>query len=55
MGVIVPKEMSGWGLKNIHLFGRALATKCVWRFIFGKWISCQAVTQKYIELDTVEC
>eukprot|EP01018_Ginkgo_biloba_P004985 Gb_28741 [translate_table: standard] len=28
-----PKSLGGWGLKNIHLFGRASAAKSVWRLI----------------------
>jgi mannosylglycoprotein endo-beta-mannosidase len=28
--IAAPKEMGGWGLKNLHLFSRALAGKILW-------------------------
>jgi hypothetical protein len=34
--IVVPKEMVGWGIKNVHCFGRALVEKCAWRIIEGK-------------------
>lgn len=30
-----PKLLGGWGLKSIFLFGKALATKILWRGLFG--------------------
>jgi hypothetical protein len=29
--ISISKETWGWGLKDIHLFGRSLATKSLWR------------------------
>jgi hypothetical protein len=27
------KDMGGWGLKHIHLFGKSLVAKSLWKFI----------------------
>jgi hypothetical protein len=48
--IAIPKGQGGWGIKNIHLFSKALATKCVWRLIEGKGLWCQVITQKYMFL-----
>jgi hypothetical protein len=52
--IALPKEMGGWGLKYFHQFAKALATKCVWRLSLGKGLWSKVVSQKYIELDTVD-
>jgi hypothetical protein len=44
----LPKDMGGWGLKNIHSFSKALEAKCVWHLIGGKGFWCQVITQEYI-------
>lgn len=31
--LVTPKSLGGWGLNNLHLFGRALADKSAWRLI----------------------
>jgi hypothetical protein len=37
----------GWGLKNIHHFGKALAAKSFWRFTSNKRLSNQTLCEKY--------
>jgi hypothetical protein len=41
--VAQPKYEGGWGMKNIHLFGKALTPKRLWRVttkkILWKWIN----------------
>jgi hypothetical protein len=46
--------MGGWGLKYFHQFAKALAAKCAWRLSLGKVLWSKVVSQKYIELDTVD-
>jgi hypothetical protein len=52
--MVVPKLLGGWGLKNIHLFSKALAAKVGWRLITTDILWTKVVTQKYICPDTVE-
>lgn len=46
--LVVPKMLGGWGLKNIFLFAKALATKLVWRLVKTKSLCTVAVSHKYI-------
>jgi hypothetical protein len=41
--------MVGWGLKNIFLFSKALASKGGWRIINTTSLWTKVVIQKYIE------
>eukprot|EP01018_Ginkgo_biloba_P023075 Gb_32325 [translate_table: standard] len=52
--VAAPKASGGWGIKNLHLFGKALAAKFVWRLISSEGLWCQVLSHKYIAPDTVE-
>jgi hypothetical protein len=49
-----PKKDSGWGIKNIYLFGKALATKRLWRLLFNKGMWARIMQQKYIISHTME-
>jgi hypothetical protein len=31
-----PKELGGWGLKNMYAFNQALVAKSLWRMLFNK-------------------
>jgi hypothetical protein len=50
----IPKALGGWGLKNIFLFSKALATKSSWKLISYENLWTQVVSQKYIHLDSIE-
>jgi hypothetical protein len=52
--IVVSKSLGGWGLKNIHVFSKALAAKGGWRFLSKNSLWTKAVFKKYIELDTLE-
>ena len=47
-----PNIFGGWGLKNIHHFGRALATMSLWRL--NQWNSLRTLIQNYIPLKEEE-
>jgi hypothetical protein len=49
----LPKSLGGWGLKNIFLFAKSLASKSVWRLISTENIWTQVVTHKYILSDSL--
>jgi hypothetical protein len=48
-----PKDMGGWGLKNIHLFGISLATKSLWNLITKESLWKRIIIQKYIAPGTL--
>jgi hypothetical protein len=50
----IPKSQGGWGLKNIFMFSKALATKNVWRLVQGFGLWAQVTKDKYISLDSIE-
>eukprot|EP01018_Ginkgo_biloba_P002192 Gb_33330 [translate_table: standard] len=52
--IATPKSLGGWWLKNIHLFGKALAAKGVWRLISSKGLWRQVLAQKYIAPDSIK-
>jgi hypothetical protein len=52
--LVVPKALGGWGLKNIHLFSKALVAKVGWRLITIDNLWTKVVIHKYINPDTVE-
>jgi hypothetical protein len=41
----VPKGSGGWGLKNHHLFVKALAAKNVWTLIVNGWFWSHVIVQ----------
>jgi hypothetical protein len=47
------KVVGGWGLKNIHCFSTALATKMGWRLISSNNLWSKVIQQKYINPDSV--
>jgi hypothetical protein len=49
-----PKALGGWGLKNIFLFSKALATKVGWRLLSTKSLWTMVVENKYIHPDSLE-
>jgi hypothetical protein len=52
--IIVPKALGGWGLKNIHVFSKALVAKGGWRLLTTNNLWTKVVIRKYIEPDSVE-
>ena len=46
--------MGGWGLKNIFLFSKYLATKGTWNFIQDKVLWCHLVEKKYIHPNSIK-
>lgn len=46
--ISLPKNWRGWGLKNIHLFVKSLATKVSWRQISSNNLWTEVEIQKYI-------
>jgi hypothetical protein len=49
-----PKDLGGWGIKNIHHFGKALVAKGLWWIISNKGLCIQVIKHKYIEPSTIE-
>jgi hypothetical protein len=49
-----PKSLGGWGLKNIHHFGKALTTKSLRRVINYTGLWKKVISRKYIEPLSVE-
>lgn len=50
--ISLPKTYGGWGLKNIHLFARALAAKKVYRIISNSKLWARIVKEKHFPPDT---
>jgi len=48
-----PKYLGGWGLRNIHLFNRDLATKSMWRLLTKDGIWHRVIKDKYIPYISV--
>jgi hypothetical protein len=42
-----PKEMGGWGLKNLRLFSRALAGRNLWCLTLGNTLWVRVMNSKY--------
>ena len=47
--IAMPKILGGWGLKNISYFGKALATKSIWRDLFGTGLWSSLIYEKYLK------
>jgi len=43
-----PKQLGGWGIQNIHLFNRALATNSLWRVLKKDGVRSKIIKDKYI-------
>jgi hypothetical protein len=48
-----PKKMGGWGIKNIYTFGKALATKSLWRCLMVHGLWHEVVLKKYLRKKSV--
>ena len=49
----IPNALGGWGLKNIFLFAKALATKVSWRLIHTDSLWSRVILHKYIAPLTI--
>jgi hypothetical protein len=45
--ITAPKELGGWGLKDIHAFTQDLVGKILWRMIPGTSLWCKVLHSKY--------
>ena len=48
-----PKELGGWGIKNLHLFSIALRLKNLWRILHYKGLWYQVLQLKYMKSSSV--
>lgn len=48
-----PKKLGGWGLKELFLFGHALASKSPWRFLFDNGLWGTMIKLKYLKNHSV--
>jgi hypothetical protein len=44
-----PHSYGGWGIRNINTFARALATKSLWRALFGTSRWSKVILKKYLK------
>lgn len=51
--VALPKELGGWGLKNIYTFAQALADKSLWRFIQNNSLWGRVLKSKYLPRQSI--
>jgi ribonuclease HI len=49
-----PEKDGGWGIKNIFIFGQALAEKILWRCLMLPGLWHEVILQKYLKRKTVE-
>jgi hypothetical protein len=49
-----PKKDGGWGIKNIFLFGRALAAKNLWQLLFNKKLWGKTMHEKYFKSQAAQ-
>ena len=52
--IVRPKELGGWGLKNLYVFNQALETKSLWRMFFNRGLCGKVMKEKYLENKEVE-
>jgi hypothetical protein len=50
----LPTKEGGWGLRNLHLVGVALALKSLWRGLLGSGLWHVVLTRKYFKHVIVE-
>jgi hypothetical protein len=48
-----PKSFGGWGVRNIHLFGRALAANTLWHCLMKDGIWHKVIKDKYLPFTSV--
>lgn len=57
--VVTPESQGGWGLKNIHMFGKALVAKSRWFFISRNNLWSRILEAKYVAsgltIDRIRC
>ena len=46
--IVMPKDMGGWGIKNINLFSKELVAKAGWRLLTTTILWKKVVYHKYI-------
>ena len=49
-----PKDIEGYDIKQLQLFGKYLMTKGTWKLISRREIWKQILTHKYISSTTIE-
>jgi hypothetical protein len=49
----IPKELEGWGLKHIHLFGQSLVAKSLWIVLTKDSLWSRILVQKDIAPDSL--
>jgi hypothetical protein len=52
--ITMPKGLSGWGIKKIYWFSRALASKRIWRLIHNKMLRGRVMFSKYLVGNSME-
>jgi hypothetical protein len=48
-----PKELGGWGIKEIHLFAQALAGRNIWRLTTGDSLWTRVISSKYFPNQSI--
>jgi hypothetical protein len=48
MKLAMPKQLGGWGIKNIFTFSKALETKRLWRLIYNQMLWGNVMLTKYM-------
>jgi len=48
-----PKKLEGWGIKNIFSFGKALASKSLWRCLMMPGLWHEVIHKKCLKKKTV--
>jgi hypothetical protein len=52
--LVCPKSDGGWGLRNLNVFGTALAEKSLWRCLFSDCLWSSVIKDKYIRSWTID-
>jgi len=48
-----PKNVGGWGIKNLDLFNKALAEKWLWRGLSTEGIWKKVIREKYLYVVSI--
>jgi hypothetical protein len=51
--IALPKRWGGWGLKDVHLFGKSLAARSLWNFITKPILWRAILIDKYVSPDSI--
>lgn len=51
--IVYPKELWGWGIKNVFKFGKALTGKNLWISLFSIGMWHEVVIAKYLKYENV--